>query len=228
MTRSKVLSALRLAILPALVAGALFIAWKAGYFDLEHRRGLARAVERIREQPGAHLFFVAAFALGIALCLPSNVGSWIAGAMFGVWTGAATALIGGLLATVVGYGLARSIARRPIQRLFGEHRLLRALKKRDDIITLFQLRVIPVAPFAVLTYVAGIAGASLRKLLLATAIGGVPACLAHAFVGTQLMQGLTAASGDSKRALLLAAGVTIAMLLISIVVGLVRRNGRTQ
>ena len=100
------------------------------------------------------------------------------------------------------------------------------MKKRHDIATLFQLRVLPVAPFAVLTYVAGIAGVSLRKLLLATVIGGIPACIAHAFVGTQLMQGLTSTSGDAKRALLLAGGVTGAMLLISIVVGVVRKDGQ--
>lgn len=142
--------------------------------------------------------------------------------------GAAVALTGGLVATVIGYWMARTIAKRPVQRLFGQHRLMRALRKRDDIATLFQLRVIPVAPFAVLTYVAGIASVSLRKLLLATVIGGIPACLAHAFVGTQLLQGLTSSSDDSKRALLLAAAVTVSMLLISVVVGIVRRNGKTH
>lgn len=225
---SKAVAALRIAVLPALVALALVTAWKLGYFDLDHRRELARAVASIRELPGVHILFIAMFAVGIALCLPSNVGSWLAGALFGVGMGAAVALTGGLVATVIGYWLARTIARRPVQRLFGQHRLMRALRKRDDIAALFQLRVLPVAPFAVLPYVAGIAGVSLRKLLLATVIGGVPACLAHAFVGTQLLQGLTSSSDDSKRALLLAAAVTVSMLLVSVVVGIVRRNGRTH
>jgi phospholipase D1/2 len=222
--RSKAVAVLRLAIIPALVAAALIAGWKLGYFDLDHRRQLAQAVERIREAPGVHIAFIAIFTVGIALCLPSNVGTWLAGALFGVWVGAAAALAGGLAATVVGYWLARSVAKRPMQRLFGEHRLLRALRKRDDIATLFQLRVLPVAPFAVLTYVGGLAGVSLRKLLFATVIGGIPACLAHAFVGTQLMLGLTSTSGDSKRALLLAAGVTLLMLLMSFIVGVVRKN----
>lgn len=228
MSHSKAVAALRIAILPALVALALITAWKLGYFDLDHRRELARAVASIRELPGVYVMFVAMFAVGIALCLPSNVGSWLAGALFGVGLGAAAALAGGLVATVIGYWLARTIAKRPVQRLFGEHRLMRALRKRDDIATLFQLRVLPVAPFAVLTYVAGIASVSLRKLLLATVMGGAPACLAHAFVGTQLLQGLTSSSDDSKRALLLAAGVTVSMLVISLVVGIVRKNGKAH
>ncbi len=228
MNRSKAVAAIRLAFLPVLIAVALIGAWKLGYFDLDHRRQMAGAVERMRDVRAIHLLFVGMFALGIALCLPSNVGSWLSGALFGLWLGAALALAGGIAASVLGYWMARSIARRPINRLFGEHRLLRALRKRDDIGTLFQLRVLPVAPFAVLTYVAGIAGVSLRKLLLATVIGGVPACIAHAFVGTQLMQGLTSTSGDAKRALLLAGGVTATMLLTSLVVGVVRRNGKAR
>lgn len=227
MTRSRLSAALRLSILPLIVAAALVLAWKAGYFDLDRRHELARAVERIRQLPGAHLMFMAMFATGIALCLPSNVGTWLSGALFGVWLGAALALASGLAATVAGYWMARTIAKRPLQRVFGEHRLLRALKKRDDTMTLFQLRVIPVAPFAVLTYVAGIAGVSMKKLLSATVIAGIPAFLAHAFVGTQLMQGLTTTGGDAKRAIVLAVGVTIAMLLVSVVVGVVRsRNGQ--
>jgi uncharacterized membrane protein YdjX (TVP38/TMEM64 family) len=224
MTRSNAVAILRLALLPGLVAIALTIAWKTGYFDLDHRQQLARWVNGVRQIPGVQLVFVALMALGIAFCLPSNAGTWLAGALFGVWLGAALAFAGGLLATVIGYLTARTIARGPARRLFGEHRLLRALKERDDIGTLFQLRVIPMAPFAVLTYVAGIAGVSLRRLVLATAIGGVPACLAHAFIGTQLMRGLTSTSGDAPRALMLAGFVTATMLTASLVVGIVRRR----
>lgn len=227
-TSSKAAAALRLAILPALIAIALLVAWKSGYLDLDRRQELGRAVDNVRQLPGSSLLFVGIFAIAVALCFPANAATWLAGALFGTWLGAGVAYAGGILATGIGYWMARRIARRPMERLFGQHRLLRALKKRDDIATLFQLRVIPVAPFAVLTYVAGLAGVSLRKLTLATVIGGIPACLAHAFVGTQLMQGLTRSTGDAKRALLLAGGVTAGMLLISLVVGIVRRNGKVH
>lgn len=226
MNRSRTVAALRLALLPALVAVALVIAWKAGYFDLDHRRELALLVERGRAMPGIHVLFLATFAVAVALSLPSNVATWVAGAMFGVWLGSAVALAGGLAATVIGYWLARTIARRPAQRLFGAHRLAETLEKRDDTLTLFQLRVIPIAPFAVLTYVAGVGKISLRRLLVATVAGGLPASLAHAFVGTQLMQGLTATSAQSKRALLIAGVVTVVMLVVSMMAGLIRRNGR--
>ncbi len=224
MTRSKALAALRLAIIPVLVAAAALVAWKMGYFDLDHRQNLAKAVERIREMPGVHVVFVAVFALAIALCLPVSVGTWVAGAVFGVWLGAALSLASSLAATMLGYSLARKIAKRPIQKLFGEHRLMRKLKNNDGIREIFQLRVIPIAPFAVFTYVAGVAGVSLRRLLAATALASIPTCLAHAFVGQQLMQGIASSSGDSKKALLWAAGITVAMLVISLVIGHTRKK----
>ena len=226
--RSKVAAVVRLALLPALVATAVLVAWKTGYFDLNHRQQLARWVEEVRQLPGVYMVFVGLLALGIALCLPSNAGTWLAGALFGVWIGAALAIVSGLLATVIGYWMARTIAHKPIRHLFGDHRLLRALRRRDDIVTLFQLRVIPMAPFAVLTYVAGIAGVSLRRLMAATAIGGVPACLAHAFIGTQLMKGLTTSGGDARRALFIAGGVTATMLTASIVIAIIRKRRSTH
>lgn len=226
MNRSRTIATLRLALIPLIVAIAALVAWRLGYFDLDHRRTLVKTVEQIRALPAAPLLFLAAFAVAISVCLPSNVGTWVAGAVFGTWIGAALSLIGSLLATVLGYTLARTIAKRPAQRLFGEHRLMRSLRNHDGVISLFQMRVIPIAPFAVLTYVAGIAGVSLRRLLLATAIGSLPTSVANAFVGTQLMQGLASDSGNSRRALLIAIGITLLMLAISLVVGIARRRHR--
>lgn len=224
MTRSKTIAALRLAIIPVLVAVTALIAWKLGYFDLDHRQNLAKAVERIREMPGVHVVFVAVFAAAIALCLPVSVGTWVAGAVFGVWVGAALSLVSSLAATTLGYWLARKVAKRPIQKLFGEHRLMRKLKNNDGVREIFQLRVIPVAPFAVFTYVAGVAGVSIRRLLMATALASIPVCIAHAFVGQQLMQGIASSTGDSRKALLWAAGITLAMLVVSLVIGRARKK----
>jgi len=227
-TRSKAFAALRLAIIPVLVAVAALVAWKMGYFDLDHRQNLARAVERIREMPGVHVVFVAVFAISIALCLPVSMGTWVAGAVFGVWLGAALSLVSSLAATMLGYWLARKVARRPIQKLFGEHRLMRKLKNNDGIREIFQLRVIPIAPFAVFTYVAGVAGVSMRRLLAATALASIPTSVAHAFVGQQLMRGIASSSGDSRQALLWAAGITVAMLIVSLVIGHTRKKDPAQ
>jgi uncharacterized membrane protein YdjX (TVP38/TMEM64 family) len=218
---------LRLLVIPAIVAIAVFVGWKLGYYDLNRRQALLEAVQRLRQVPGIELTFIVAFAVIVALCLPANMGTLLAGAVFGTWMGAGVALAGGLLATAVAYWLGRTIARRPVTRLFGDHPLLKKLRDHDGIIELFRLRVVPVAPFAVLAYVAGISGASLRNLVIATAIGGMAGCTAYAFAGSELFRGIVESSEASRRALITAGSVTISMLLLSFVTGFFRRRRRT-
>ena len=217
---------LRVLVLPALIVGAIVAAWKLGYFDLDHRQELLQRVERWRNVPGAELVFIAAFSLAVVLCLPITVVTVLGGAVFGGWMGAVLAWTGAEIGTVAAHLLARRIARRPLQRLFGEHRLLRYLRESDTVLALFRLRVIPVAPFGVLDYVAGIANVSLRRLLLATAAGVLPSVVAYAWVGSELLAGLVNESDASRRALWVAGGVSVGMLLVSAIPQLVRRLKR--
>jgi uncharacterized membrane protein YdjX (TVP38/TMEM64 family) len=220
----RVTAILRLLVIPAIVAVAVFAGWKLGYYELDKRQALLATVQRLRQVPGIEVAFIVAFAVIVAVCLPANLGTILAGAVFGTWLGASIALAGGLLATAVAYWLGRTIARRPITRLFGDHPLLKKLRDHDGIIDLFRLRVIPVAPFAVLAYVAGISGASLRNLVIATAIGGLAGCTAYAFAGSELLKGIVESSEASRRALLTAGSVTLAMLLLSLVTGFFRKR----
>ena len=215
---------MRLLIIPAIVAVAIVAGWKLGYYELDRRQSLFEAVQHLRQIPWIELVFVVAFAVIVALCLPANIGTMLAGAVFGTWLGAFIALAGGLSATILAYAMARTVARGPVTRLFGDHPLLQKLRDHDGIIQLFRLRVVPVAPFAVLAYVAGIAGASLRNLLIATAIGGLAGCTAYAFAGSALMKGIVESSDASRRALIMAGSVTIGMLLMSFVIGFVRKR----
>jgi len=215
---------LRLLVIPAIIGIAVLVGWRLGYFELDRRQAMFDAVQTLRQVPGIELVFIAGFAVIVALCLPANIGTMLAGAVFGTWIGAGIALAGGLLATVVAYWLAKTIARRPVTRLFGDHPLMQKLRNHDSIIQLFQLRVVPVAPFAVLSYLAGIAGASLRNLVIATGVGGLAGCTAYAFAGSALMKGIVEPGDASRRALMMAGGVTLAMLLLSFVIGFIKKR----
>lgn len=224
MTRHRRLrSQLRLAALPVLVGIALLVAWKLGYFELDRRRQLFETVQRLRVLPWIQTVFVLGYAVVVTLGLPAVIATIVGGAIFGIWFGALNAWLGALVGTVLAHSMARSIAHQPLRRLFGEHRLLRELKDHDDILTLLRVRVIPVGPLAVLPYVAGIAGISLKRLLLATALGILPSALAYAYVGRELLRGMVSPSDASKRAFLIAGGVTAAMLALSIVPRIVSR-----
>ena len=222
---TKFLPLLRLAVIPVVVLVALFAAWKLGYFELDKRRQLLDTVQRLRGMPGAgpEVMYVAAFAIAITLVLPAWIATLVGGALFGPWKGALLAWTGALAGTVVTHLLARYVAKAPMRRLFGEHRLLRHLREHDDVMELLRLRILPVAPFAVLDYVAGVAGVSLRRLLLATMMGVIPSVIAYAYVGSELINGMISRTDASRRALWIAGVVTVGMLLISVTPGLIRR-----
>lgn len=221
--RKKLLAVIRLAVIPAIVIIALLVAWKLGYFGMDRRQSLLDTVQRLRLVHLIQIWFVVAYAVLITLCIPATVATLLGGAIFGSWKGALLAWIASLIGTVLAHVLSRSLARKPIQRLFGEHELMKQLKDNDGVMTLIRLRVIPVAPFAVLGYIAGIAGVSLQRLLLATAIAVLPSVIAYSYVGAELITGMTSADDASKRALWIAGGVTVAMLLVSVAPGLIAR-----
>lgn len=219
----KVFSLLRLAALPVIVAIAVYVAWKLGYFELDSRRRLVDTVQRLRVLPYIEPAFVMAFAVIIMMCLPATIFTVLGGAIFGPWIGAMLSWGGSMLGTVLTHWLAQYVAQKPLRRVFGEHRILKHLKDHDDVRALLRLRVIPIAPFAVLDYAAGVAGVSLRRLLTATAIGIVPSAVAYAYVGSQLLAGMVSRGEASRRGIWIALGVTLVMFLLSVVPGIVRR-----
>jgi uncharacterized membrane protein YdjX (TVP38/TMEM64 family) len=220
-------SLLRLAVLPVVVIVAVFAAWKLGYFHLDRHRTLANAVQHLRGLRGAGVAYVLAYAIAITLVLPATIVTLLGGALFGAWPGAALAWTGSLVGTIFTHLLARYIARAPMKRLFGEHRLLRQLREHDSVMGLLRLRIMPVAPFATLDYVAGVAGVSLPRLLVATAIGVIPSVVAYAYVGAALIRSIQSGHTASRQALWIAGGVTLIMLLVSLVPRIAQKRKRS-
>lgn len=223
---SRAASLLRLFAIPAVAVIAIVVAWKSGYFELDSRRKLVETVQQLRLLPFVEAGFVAAYALAVTMVLPAAVLTVLGGAIFGPWIGALLAWGGSMIATALAHWLGHSIARQPLKRLFGEHRLLKQLRDLRGVVPLFRLRLIPVAPFAVLAYIAGLADVSLRRLLLATALGVIPSVAAYSYVGAKLLSGLVSEGEATKRGFWIAGGVTLAMVLLSVIPAIVRRARR--
>jgi uncharacterized membrane protein YdjX (TVP38/TMEM64 family) len=215
--------ALRLTLLPALVAVALLIAWRLGYFDLARREHLIALIRQARHSSWAGLLYAIAYTLVATLGLPTTVMSIVGGAIFGVARGVGLAWTGAMAGTLIAYTLARSIGKGSVQRFLGRHHLLDRLRKRSDFWALLRLRVLPVAPFAVLDYVAGFVGVSLRALLLATAVGILPTLVAYTYAGAELVAGLEGSGAAQFRALWIAGAVTLVMICISLVPTVIRQ-----
>jgi uncharacterized membrane protein YdjX (TVP38/TMEM64 family) len=219
---SRVRVALRLGVLPALIAVALVIAWRLGYFDLARREELVALIRRGRGTSWAGVLYVAVYVLAATVGLPITVLSIVGGALFGAPRGFVLAWIGAMIGTLTAYALARSIGERSTRRFLGRHHLLDRLRKRSDFWALVRLRVLPVAPFAVLDYLAGLLGVSLRALLLASAVGVLPTVGAYTYAGAELVRGLEQAGEARFRAFWIAGGVTLVMICVSLLPAVIR------
>ncbi|MFT8672389.1 MAG: VTT domain-containing protein [Acetobacter orientalis] len=131
----------------------------------------------------------------IAVCgiLPASVGAITSGMVFGVWNGfliaSATTLAGALIA----FWLSRSIFRRPIQSFLSKHRfflMLEQMTEKQGWRMVCLLRISPVLPFAITSYVLGFTELSTADYILGT-LASLPALLGYVFIGTLTQNGFS-------------------------------------
>jgi len=129
---------------------------------------------------------------------------------FGSGYGFLYAVSGALLSAVVTYGLGRMIGRARVRRLAGArlNRISRQLAKRG-VITIFIVRMLPVAPFTLVNLVAGASQVGLRDYVLGTLLGMTPGIIAIALLVDQINAVLHTPSWQSVLTLVAVAAVTI-------------------
>jgi len=122
---------------------------------------------------------VAGFALALTFAVPLVFLTLVALAAYGPWLGFACALAGALLGAAASYGIGAFLGREVMRRLAGER--INQISERlaqHGLLAVIAVRLVPVAPFAVVNMVAGSSHIRLHHLLLGTAIGMTPGTLA--------------------------------------------------
>ena len=127
-----------------------------------------------------------ALALGAVLLapVPRTALSVLAGVVAGFWTGLAVALGGALIGGLAGFALSRWLGRDAAARLAGPR-----LEKVDRLVgergfvSVLGGRLIPVVPFTLLSYAAGLTGVRLAPYLAATAVGLLPSTVVQVGLG---------------------------------------------
>jgi uncharacterized membrane protein YdjX (TVP38/TMEM64 family) len=102
----------------------------------------------------------------------------------GFGPGLAIALTGGLLAALVAFGLSRTLGRSAATRLVGP-RLGRVdeLMARRGFVAVLAGRLLPIVPFVVLSYGAGLTAIRWPPYVTGTALGLIPSTLVQVGIG---------------------------------------------
>ncbi|MCE0486547.1 TVP38/TMEM64 family protein [Ornithinimicrobium sediminis] len=169
----------RAALLVVLLAAAAAAAWTVGSPDVARLRAQVDAAGL-----WAPAVFVAGYALWSLLPVPKNVVTVLAGGLFGFLSGAMLAWLGAMLGAVAAFGVARWLGRDGVDALLrGRLRQVDARLRDRGLVALLTVRLVPVLPFTVINYGAGVTGVTLRDYVLGTALGMLPGTLAYAAIG---------------------------------------------
>lgn len=216
-------AALKLLALVAILAGAWLVLRATPARDYFTREGVGRVVGTLRHAWWAPPAFVAAYMVACALDFSGLVLTLAGGAIFGFWWGALLNTIGANLGATAAFWVARTLGREGVRALVGNRLAgLDRLAEAQGFVWLLRLRLIPIVPFNLLNFGAGLTAMPWRRYAAATAIGVLPGTLVYTFFATALLAGSEAASREAFVRVALAGGL---LILLSFVPTLARRLG---
>jgi len=154
---------------------------------------------------------VGGFALALVVAVPLTFLTLVALVAFGPMAGFACAMAGALLGAGASYGIGYVLGREVVERLAGPrvNQLSRRLARRG-LLAVVAVRMVPVAPFAIVNMVAGASHIRLRDLLLGSAIGITPGTLAMMLFIDQI----TAALRQPTPLTFVLAGLTVLLIAV--------------
>lgn len=137
----------------------------------------------------APLVFIGLYAIMTTVGVPMVVMTFVAGFTFGAMYGTLYVLIGANIGATLAFDLARYLGRDFISRYIKGpiDRIDRQLRNQG-FLRMLQLRLIPVIPFNLLNFAAGLSGIRKMHYMLGTAIGITPATFIYAYTAASLMQ----------------------------------------
>jgi phosphatidylserine/phosphatidylglycerophosphate/cardiolipin synthase-like enzyme/uncharacterized membrane protein YdjX (TVP38/TMEM64 family) len=204
--------ALALAALVGLVVSVAVVWQITGFGDA----GVAYLSQWLWHAPrSAPVLALIALGHGIltSVGLPVTVAIGLCALTLGTWLGFAVAAAGTFLSANLGYFMGRWLGRDLFARLSLKrvHAIEAALEKRG-VISVVVLRVVPVAPFALINLLAGACGVRWRDYAIGTAIGMLPGMLGLSLLIDRIVAALQSPSVLSIVTLVVTVIVTVVVL----------------
>jgi uncharacterized membrane protein YdjX (TVP38/TMEM64 family) len=158
--------------------------------DYVNLKSLTNATRHIDSLPLAPVWIVLGYVIAAVMAVPITLLIATTGIVFGASWGAAYAFIGTTIAAAISYSLGNWLGRDAVRKLAGArvNRLSERVAKRG-IVAVVVLRILPVAPFAIVNLVAGASHIRMRDFMIGTMLGMGPGifltvAFAHQFVAS--------------------------------------------
>jgi len=141
----------------------------------------------------APVIYILFYTVGTLLILPSTPLNLTGGAFFGVWWGTLWTTIAALVAAIAAFAFTRTIGREMVsQKLGGRWNAVDAEIRQGGLFYLFAIRLLPIIPYGIVNFVAGLTSIKFKDYLIGTLLGTLPGVLPFVMMGagiTELSQG---------------------------------------
>jgi uncharacterized membrane protein YdjX (TVP38/TMEM64 family) len=191
------------------VAGfAIFLALRDHFNPAE----LARWARMFRDEWWAIPAYLLAYALLDILFIPTQALSIVAVLLWGWLKGGFIELLAATTGAVFPFLIARGVLRDSIAARLAQHQKAAAILESEGFTLLLILRVVPVIPYTILNYVAGLSSLRLWQYVAATILGMVPSTFIFAYFVESILEGIVAPWDVALRAT--GAGLLLAALIV--------------
>ncbi|NJK56753.1 MAG: TVP38/TMEM64 family protein [Pleurocapsa sp. SU_5_0] len=141
----------------------------------------------------APVIYIVLYTVGTLLILPSTPLNLTGGAIFGIWWGTLWTTLAALVAAIATFAFTRTIGRELVtQKLAGRWRAVDAEIRQGGLFYLFAIRLLPIIPYGIVNFVAGLTSIKFKDYLIGTLLGTLPGVLPFVMMGagiTKLSQG---------------------------------------
>jgi uncharacterized membrane protein YdjX (TVP38/TMEM64 family) len=165
-----------------------------------------------KKSVAAPYVIVAAYVIGGFVLFPVTLLTVATVFTFGLLPGYLYALAGCLTSATLTYAMGRMLSRDLVRRIAGS-RMDRFRRKgtQHGLITVFMIRIVPIAPFTIVNMIMGASGIGLRDFIVGSLLGMTPGLLALTLFGFQLDYALRS-PGTSGFVLL---GITVVLVALA-------------
>jgi uncharacterized membrane protein YdjX (TVP38/TMEM64 family) len=137
---------------------------------------------------GGVLLVLGLAAVHAIVWYPAEILNAAAGFVYGFWPALVLVMTGWLMNGIICHQIGRHAARPALNRILQEERLERweQAVERGGVTLLLAIRLVPVVPFSLISYVAGSARVPLGRFVWTTAVGYIPLTALFVYLGTRL------------------------------------------
>jgi uncharacterized membrane protein YdjX (TVP38/TMEM64 family) len=135
----------------------------------------------------APIIYIFIYSIATILILPSTPLNLSGGAIFGSVWGTIWTSIAAVLAAVLSFWFSRTIGRKLVeQKLAGKWQSLDREMEQGGFFYMFAIRLLPLIPYGMVNFAAGLTSIKFRDYFLGTLLGTVPGILPFVMMGAGL------------------------------------------